>query len=410
MSLPERFPMRTKSITLTLRHNDHCRRIPDPHNSNIYHLEAFVPFSEAVKLERGNANVRPPSEKKPPVIEMLKTLEDTPQSFHLKNRGITYFTDKFEFDNAKRAVTITIPDVELKGDDADFAPKFGIADGGHTHLVISKYVERLKSGEFANEPEPFVRIHFVSGDRDKIAADVDIVDALNRSTQVRAYTLEEYQGEFDELKEALTAAGFDISLVAFRENEEGKAWSIEEILQRMACFMRDRWQVTQPVQVYKSKSKALEMYSSDREEFRKLYNVIVDVITLPEFIESELSNNDAVKKQSLSQLRAAKTLKKPRTRPGTTYETQHVLDLAATLPIAAAFRELLALKGDRYFWRVDPKKAFPKCIDQLYQVLVTKSKQSRSVSSMGSDAEYWVQCVPIVMRLKDKLLEEQYGR
>lgn len=407
MPLPERSTVRTTSLSLTLRHNDHCKRLTDPSSSNIYHLEAYLPFSEAVKLPLGNANVRPASEKKEPVKEMLKTLEHSPESFHLKNRGITYLAEKFEFDNSRKSLTVTVPYVDDDAD-AELVPKFGIADGGHTHLVIRKYIEAGESND-GETSDPFVRVHFVSGVRDQIVTDADMVDALNTSTQVRSYTLEEYQGEFDEIKEALRKADFDLNLVAFRENEEGKEWHILEILQRMACFLRERWQVTQPVQVYKSKGKALEMYQSDRDEFRKLYGIIRDIITLPDYIESQLSSSDQVQKRSLSQLKCVKVLKKPKRRPGTSFETMHELDLAGTLPISAAFRELLILKGNKYAWRVDHKKLFNTCIEQLYQVLANKSKQSRSVSALGSDQEYWVQCVPIVLRAKDKMLEEQYA-
>ncbi len=49
--------------------------------------------------------------------------------------------------------------------------------------------------------------------------------------------------------------------------------------------------------MYKSKGKALDLYTNDtsREEFRKLYDVAADVVTLPEFIQSEFSKGDAVK-------------------------------------------------------------------------------------------------------------------
>jgi hypothetical protein len=38
------------------------------------HLEAFFPFTEAVKLEKGNANLRPPSETKKPFQDMVATV------------------------------------------------------------------------------------------------------------------------------------------------------------------------------------------------------------------------------------------------------------------------------------------------------------------------------------------------
>jgi hypothetical protein len=232
-----------------------------------------------------------------------------------------------------------------------------------------------------------------------------IVEALNTSSQVQQYTLDEYQTKFDGLKAALVAAGFDVSLVAFRENED-KEWDIREIVQRMACFLKDRWKFTQPTSIYKSKGKALDLFTNDatRPEFEKLYNVVRDVITLPEFIQSEFSQGGIIKGKRFGGLRAVKNLKKPYTRPGTDYVTEHKMDLAASLPIAAAFRELLDLKGDRYQWRVDPKDVFKKSGEELYRVLATKSRTANSVNSLGSDGELWTQAVNIMLRAKDEIL------
>src|ERR1700733_2995777 len=97
----------TKTVVLSVRDNDHCKRLADPINQGTFHMETLFPFSEAVKLERGNANVRPPSEAKKPFKDMIETVAEAPETFHLKNRGITYLCDRFEFDNAARKLTIS---------------------------------------------------------------------------------------------------------------------------------------------------------------------------------------------------------------------------------------------------------------------------------------------------------------
>ena len=81
--------------------------------------------------------------------------------------------------------------------------------------------------------------------------------------------------------------------------------------------------------------------------------------------------------------------------------------MAALLPMAAAFRELLVLKGDRYIWRVDPKQVFRNCTNDLYTVLLNRIAKVRVVSQLGSDMEYWSACVPIVMRAKDTVLDNE---
>ena len=404
----------TRTFELFPHDNDHLKRLKDPIDANLYHLEAFLPFQEAVKLEKGNANLRPPSEKKRPFIEMVETVEKDPSSFHKKNRGITYLCDKFEYDNSKRRLQVTVPDVPASEPDAngDDEPRFGIADGGHTFEVIKQTVARLNElKDIEKWTEPFVRIHFLAGEAIESGEIDQIVEALNTSSQVQQYTLDEYQNKFDELKEALTKAGFDTSLVAFRENEE-KEWDIREIVQRLACFLKDRWKMTQPTSMYRSKGKALDLYTNEttRAEFRKLYGVVRDVITFPEFVQSEFSRGDLVKGKRFGGLRAVKTVKKEYTRPGTDFPTFHQMDLAASLPIAAAFRELLELRGDRYYWRVDPKEAFKRCAEDLYKILASKSRTAKSVNNLGQDTELWTQAVNIVLRTKDDMLAETMRR
>lgn len=400
----------TRTIEVFPRDNDHCKRLKDPSATNLYHLEAYLPFTEAVKLEKGNANVRPPSERKKPFEDMVATVENDPASFHRKNRGITYLCDKFEYDNAKRRLLVSVPVLDAAASAAqangDDDARFGIADGGHTYEVIRRTIERINElKELENWTEPFVRVHFLAGETVVTGELEQIVEALNTSSQVQQYTLDEYQNKFDGLKTALSTAGFDVDLVAFRENEE-KEWDIREIVQRMACFLKDRWKFIQPTSIYKSKGRALDLFTNDatRPEFEKLYGVVRDIITLPELIQSEFSQGGIIKGKRFGGLRAVKNLKKPYKRPGTDCVTEHKMDLAASLPIAAAFRELLELKGDRYQWKVDPMLVFKKSAEELYKVLATKSRTAKSVNNLGSDGELWTMAVNIVLRAKDEIL------
>ena len=65
-----------------------------------------------------------------------------------------------------------------------------------------------------------------------------------------------------------------------------------------------------------------------------------------------------MKGRKFGKLRAVKTPQEALHAGGTNYTTDHEMDLAASLPIAAAFRELLELNGDRYYWKVDYKEVF----------------------------------------------------
>ena len=404
----------TKVLEIHPKDNEHIKRLNDPADAGLFHLETWLPFSEAVKLERGNANVRPASERKKPFKDMLDTVETSPSTFHRKNRGIIYLCERFEFDNSRRVLRVTVPNIpaddleDLENGD----PKFGIADGGHTYSVIEQTIARANElSEREGWSEPFVRVHFLAGQAFESGELEQVVEALNTSSQVQQYTLDEYQNKFDELKDALKKGGFDPELIAFRENEE-KDWEVREVIQRLACFLKERWKSTQPSSMYKSKGKALDLYTSDasREEFRRLYDVAADVVTLPEFIQSEFSKGDAVKGRKFGKLRAVKTLKRPYTPPGTAYSTDHQMDLAASLPIAAAFRELLELNGDRYFWKVDYKEVFRLAAEELYRALLNKVKTAKGVNSLGADTEYWTQCANIVLRARYEVQSRQSAK
>jgi hypothetical protein len=391
--------MANRAIELRVT-EDFGRRLKDPANTSIFHFETYLPFSEAVKLDRGNANVRPPKDNHP-FKEMMQSVEDSPQLFHLKNRGITYICEKFLYDNQSRKLTITIPNVPKSRLDEETSPRFGIADGGHTFKVVEDVAGDIETYKQDEEwTEPFVRVHFMASESDVLGID-DVVEALNTSIQVKRFTLEEYRGKFDELKDALTAMNFDISQVAFRENED-KPWQVTEIIQRLACFLKDRWKIIPPSSMYRSKDKALQLFINDSVgEFKKLYPIIKDVITFPEFIQSSLSEN--IEGRKLGKVKGVKKQSKQYRRECTEYLTLYRMDGAIVLPMASAFRTLLASKGDSYQWKVNPYEVFKRCADDLYEVLLGRIRRIKSASQLAADQEYWISCEKVVMSAKDEL-------
>lgn len=408
---------RSRTVTLSVKDNGSVRTLREPYSDHLLLLEAIVPFSEVAKLDIGNANVRPPNANKAAYKAMVDTVESDPASFHIFNRGITYICERFNWDGrGKLAVTIplgSINDAEAVGEADD--RKFGIGDGGHTYAVVKETVARLDELSLLEHwVEPFVRIHFIAGYKASDTPIEKVVEALNTSSQVKQVTLDDYANKFSELKEALTKNGFDVGLVAFRENED-KDWTVEEIVQRLACFLKDRWATSSPTSVYRSKGRALEMFTGGPgpevspvlPEFRKLFPVIRDIITFPEFIQAQFSEGKAIPGKRLSNMRVTKPLMKPWTRPGTHFVTEHRLDMAALLPMAAAFRELLREEKGVYRWRYDPHEVFTSCAAALYGVLSQQLLKSKTSSQLGSDLEYWTNCAMIVVRAKDTLIDQE---
>jgi hypothetical protein len=393
--------MASRTIELSMT-EDFGRRLKDPANNTIYHFETFLPFTEAVKLQRGNANVRPPKENSP-FKEMMVSVQDNPQFFHLKNRGITYLCEKFQYDNQARKLLVTVPSVPKSKLDEDNGPRFGIADGGHTFKVVEDVVGDIDTyRQIEDWIEPFVRVHFMASESDFEDIDDEVVEALNTSVQVKRFTLEEYRGKFDELKDALTDARFDISQVAFRENED-KPWQVTEIIQRLACFLKDRWKIIPPSSMYRSKDKALQLFINDEAgEFKKLYPIIREVVTFPEFIQMSLPEN--VEGRKLGNVKGVKKQQKQFRRECTDYLSLYRMDGAIVLPMASAFRSLLVARGtDGYRWKANPYDVFKHCADSLYEVLLGRVRRVKSASQLAADQEYWISCEKVVMSAKDDL-------
>lgn len=221
--------------------------------------------------------------------------------------------------------------------------------------------------------------------------------------------MDEYRNEFQPLKDILTKSGFDINTISFRENDAG-TWDVRDIVQRLGCFLKDKPNLGP--QLYKSKGKALKMYidGKTRDEFLALADVMVDLIFLPEYIESQFSSKENMKTRNrFGGLGVVDALKDEFTYPSLGYKTRHRLDLAASLPLAGAFRELLQAdpKTGKLAWIVDWKQAFKRTADDLYKALVSNLAVAKSVSSLGSDPAYWTTAANVILRVKSEMLQER---
>lgn len=387
---------------------DTVAEMQDPKFKDIHYIEALLPATEIVKLPNGNANVRSASELRKPFKGMIRTAELMPEMFQLMNRGIIYLCTDAEYDKKAGKIRVRVPEAVLSRKSGQ--EPFGPMDGGHTKAALHQVVEEQENGAYNHLKKwsmPFARIRFVVNKAQLNVA--PIVEAVNTSLQVKEYTLDEYQGKFNPLKDALHKQGFDIDKVSWRENED-REWHVVEIVQRLACFLKERWVAQQPVAMYKSKTKALALYSNTeaRREFTLLFDVISDIVTLPEYIQSQFSMGEVLKGRKLGKLEGVKKLKEPWARPNTVWQTEHRIDVGVLLPMAAAFRHLLYVKRgqERYSWRVDYKEVFALCADELYEAYKTRVARARAVAPVAADPDYWGNCATIVMSAKDDLLDK----
>jgi hypothetical protein len=387
-------------LKLTLKAGGSCAVFEDPYYKGLKVIQAYLPFSEASKLERGNANVRPPAEKHP-FKAMEETLQTKPQDFHILNRGIFYICQDAKYDGKD---AITIWPKKKRGQ------RWGIGDGGHTFDVICREVKRRAAlvAELKGAPEPFVKVEFMYWD-DTVDLDPAVaVRARNTSLQVQTHSMIYYQGGFDPIIKALKDGGLDPNLVAFRENE-AKPWNVKPIIQTTACFLLDEWENKFPTSMYTSQNRAISLYMNPdkRPKFEDLFPVLVDIITLPDRIASLISKGDIVNPRRLETLpKKESAIAKPRrafTKPGTKFETRHKIDYAALLPAATAFRELLRKKkSGEVEWAVPLSKAVPACLPGIFETLCEQGKRAPVPSALGYDTAYWAGCQNVVIKYLSK--------
>jgi hypothetical protein len=163
--------------------------------------------------------------------------------------------------------------------------------------------------------------------------------------------------------------------------------------------------------MYRSKQKALKMYidPKTREDFLALSDVMLDVAFLPEYIEAQFSSKEHMKTRNrFGGLRVVKPLKDDHVYPGINLKTRHRLDLAATLPLAGAFRELLQTDpaSGKQVWVVDWKEAFKRTADELYRALTNNLATVSPIASLGSDQAYWTTAANDILRVKSEMLQE----
>jgi hypothetical protein len=403
-------------IALRVSDADYCKRIKDPFDPHLHHLETLLPFSEVNKLVPGNANVRKPKESSKPFRKMLETVEKSPRSFHIKNRGVTFICAGFDLTPASPSGTRSLnihlekeDEVDLLDVDVNEARKVGIGDGGHTFAVISDTTQRIETlKQIEGWTEPYVRVRFMTSKAAYVSPE-EMVEALNTSTQVKEHTMEEYRNEFQPLKDILSQSGFDIRNISFRENDEGE-WDVRDIVQRLGCFLKDKPNIGP--QLYKSKGKALKMYidPKTRQDFLALADVMRDVIFLPEYIESQFSSKENLKTRNrFGGLSVVDSLKEEFTYPSIGFKTRHRLDMAASLPLAGAFRELLQNDPTtgKVSWIVDWREAFKRTADDLYKAMTSNYATAKSISNLGSDPAYWTTAANVILRVKSEMLQER---
>jgi len=273
-----------------------ARRIPDPVDGvgerhiflcNVEHVPAGVPKDPNPRAQRIDRGIWRDIRK-----HLLNQL-GTPNTFHLKNKGITLVASGVrKLSDEKYVLT--------------FGPSDGILDGGHTYELVTDAQDEIRehnAADTANPIQQFVKIEVLSGVAHELL--IELAGGLNTAMQVQQWSLENLKGSFDWITKELAKEPY-YNLIAFRENEEGKHMDVRDIivlldLVNVAAFPNDKNE--HPVRAYTSKSSVFDHYAEHVQQYELMRPILKDVLKLYDTICAEgpvLHNENGGKAGNLS--------------------------------------------------------------------------------------------------------------
>jgi hypothetical protein len=381
---------RSKLIRFSID-KEHYRRIEVEPGVTICHL--YPTLSSWIGREAPD-DVNPRSHEEgaltgsvPRAIE--QTIKDSPDDFYLANRGETILAESISFDPETQVVSIALTD--HSGDSA----RHGVADGGTTDAIIAKVqreVAELCGAEFRGltvEQLPTflrnARVHLevIVGleDRDRI---MRLVQGRNTSRQVKLWTIADFKGSFDWIKEILEADDSPLKgKVGYEENAAAPV-NILEVLAILTLFhpMYDS-KGKAPTIAYSSKGR-MDQRLTDQQAapgYRMLAPILREILRLHDHVYSNFhaKYREAVPGGRLG--RRGKNddrvfPKNPRVLPLTGVTSQYVIPTGVLYPLLASLRALIRFpkEGDAggATWRIDPFEFFDRNGAELMENVISQ--------------------------------------
>jgi hypothetical protein len=316
-----------------------------------------------------------------------ETLENAPDTFFLKNRGITIVATKVNFDSEKSIL-------EISFDESDKDHQ-GLLDGGHTFSVIRSYLDETKQPS-----EAYVRLEIIEGITDESEI-VGIVEARNKSTQVQEQGIQELLHKFDPIKEVLADQSYkdNIAYKEYELSEDGtkKTIDIKDILSYLLCFYTDGFDAdNHPIKAYTQKKGIVTQYADDMDDkgektFKKYLPLLPDILKLRDIINRDFKDTYKAAGRRFAWLEGIRD-DSTDTLDFLGEEIDYRLPVAYVYPLLAAFRSCVKCENNKCRWAVDPIKFWGEIKDALVSRLAEQAKAYNNPDKFGKDPVVWGRC------------------
>ncbi len=322
-----------------------------------------------------------------------KTLRESPEDFWLANRGGFMLAESVDFDPKAGLAHIVIADDSIHG----------IADGGTTNAVIEKLQD-----EFVNSNSEVLKqcletarfnLDVVVGltDKEKIRT---LVQGRSKSVQVKEWSLSNYGGGFDWIKELIEKPDGAFKGVIGWEENSGKDVSVLDVICLMTLFHpiyddpnEKRYEA--PTPAYSSKGSADKRLLNEKMAagYKYLGSVLEDILELHDHVYCHF--DDAYVKYvkdykgTSSRPGRLKGLEKngekqpPFSLPYTGKEPEYKVHTGFLFPMLASLRALIADNDGQAKWVSDPQVFFDKHGPELMSTFMEHYESSKSPTVLG---------------------------
>lgn len=326
--------------------------------------------------------------------KIFATLEDNPDSFFFRNRGITLIVDRAEFDNKTNTLSLEMAEKSRNG----------LLDGGHTFQIIRSFVTGLPEEELRNF-DAYVKVEIIEGIKE-LETVVDIVESRNTSTQVKEQSLEELKKHYEAIKEVLSSKSY-ANRIAYKEFELAEDGSpkdidIKDILSYLVCFDVEGFNGnSHPVKTYSTRSSVVDHFRDNKERMLKYVPLLPEILELHDEIYMELPEAYNAAGGHFGRLTGVTEVSnRPRmdkiVLPFTGKESRYRIPSGFIYPVLAAFRNLVDCKGDGCTWKTNPIKFFRELEEDLAKRVGEQAIEFRNPNKLGKDTATWRMCYDAV--------------
>jgi hypothetical protein len=318
-----------------------ARRIPDPvFPGSSRHIFLCAAKDMPTGLPKG-ANPREQNIDRGIYRDVMGSLlnEDcTPNTFHLKNKGMTILAEEVIKSDDEETLKVRFASSEQ-----------GIVDGAHTYEIIMRGQSDIADLNAAGESVPinqYVKVEVLTGLDSNLVT--EIAGGLNTAVQVQRMSLADLGNEFDWIKEELNKANF-LQYVAFKQNEV-KDFDARDVIRFLDLFNITEFPndgAAYPIRAYTSKEGVLKHYlvkdgdTDYADNYKRLRPILNEILILHDTISAggrEMYNKGGGKRGGRLKFVETSKSKKRFNFPFIGEEHESRLSGGALLPMLGAFR------------------------------------------------------------------------